>query len=135
MNEENRDERIRFRLTQAQEALREAKNLLVASLYRGTINRAYYAMFYSVLALTVREGIPLSKHSGAIAFFDKEFIKTNILPRDLSKKLHTGFDRRQISDYGEIWTVDQAEAETAYAEAVDFVTSIEAYIQSLPKTV
>jgi uncharacterized protein (UPF0332 family) len=134
MNEENRDERIRFRLAQAREALREAKNLLDAALYRGTINRAYYAMFYSILALTVREEISLSKHSGVIAFFDKEFIKTNILPRDLSKTLHMGFDRRQTSDYGEVWAIDQTEAETAYSEAVDFVDAIEAYIKSTPKT-
>jgi uncharacterized protein (UPF0332 family) len=130
MNEENRDERIRFRLTQATEVLREAKQLLDASLYRGAINRAYYAMFYSLLGLTVLKGISLSKHSGVIAFFDREFIKTKILPRELSKVLHVGFDRRQTSDYGEVWCVDQTEAELAYTEAVNFVNSVENYIQS-----
>ena len=134
MNEENRAERIRFRMTQAKEALMEAKQLLDASLYRGTINRAYYAMFYSILALTVLNGVSLSKHSGVIAYFDKEFIKTQILPRDLSKTLHLGFDRRQTNDYGEVWTVDRSEAESTYFEAVTFVNSIETYIYSSSKT-
>jgi hypothetical protein len=39
------------------------------------------------------------------------------------------------SDYGEVWTVNQAEAETAYSEAVDFVDAVESYIQAAPKIV
>jgi predicted nucleotidyltransferase len=42
---------VRYRIEQAQETLREAELLLGAAALRGAINRAYYAMFYALLAL------------------------------------------------------------------------------------
>lgn len=42
---------IRYRLQQAAESLTEAALLRDANAYRGTVNRAYYAMFYALLAL------------------------------------------------------------------------------------
>ncbi len=73
--------------------------------------------------------VVLSKHSQAIAFFDKEFVKTKIFPRELSRSLHLGFDQRQVTDYGDIWTVSQEEAETVFSEARLFVESIDGYLK------
>jgi uncharacterized protein (UPF0332 family) len=38
------------------------------------MNRLYYAMFYAVLALLQEKEMGTSKHSGAIALFDREFV-------------------------------------------------------------
>jgi uncharacterized protein (UPF0332 family) len=65
-----------------------------------------------------------------VAFFDREFVKTGALPRQLSKALHLGFERRSSNDYGEVWTVDADEAKTTIAEALNFVNAIEQFIQS-----
>ena len=73
---------IEMRLEQAHESLREANTLREAGLLRGTINRAYYAMFYAVLSLTALRQEITSKHSGVVAFFDRNFIKTGIFPRE-----------------------------------------------------
>ena len=120
---------VRLRLEQAHESLIEAETLKNNGLFRGTINRAYYAMFYAVMALAVQKNYVTSKHSGMITFFDKEYIKTNIFPAELSRSLHLGFDRRQSSDYGEIWTVDEEEASTGLDQAIAFVQAIEAYFK------
>jgi hypothetical protein len=48
----------------------------------------------------------------------------------LSPSLHLGFDRRQSSDYGEGWTVDEDEASLGLAQAIDFVQAIEAYLKN-----
>jgi uncharacterized protein (UPF0332 family) len=85
-------------------------------------------MFYTVLALGVFRQAVLSRHSQAIAFFDKEFVKTEIFPREFSRSLHLGFDLRQVSDYGDIWTVSQEEAETLFSEARVFVGGVEHYL-------
>ena len=128
MNEEIR-QAIRVRVGQARETLEEAGALREHGLWRGVINRSYYAMFYAVLALGVFLQVVLSKHSQAIAFFDKEFVKTGIFPRELSRSLHLGFDQRQVTDYGDIWTVSQEEAETVFSEARLFVESIDGYLK------
>ena len=128
MNEEIR-QAIRLRVGQARETLAEAEVLREHGLWRGVINRSYYGMFYAVLALGVSMQVALSKHSQAIAFFDKEFVKTGIFPRELSRSLHLGFDQRQVTDYGDIWTVSQEEAETVFSEARLFVESIDGYLK------
>ena len=59
---------LRYRMQQADETFHEAEILFNESAYRGTINRAYYAMFCAVLALLARRRLGTSKHSGAIAY-------------------------------------------------------------------
>jgi uncharacterized protein (UPF0332 family) len=119
----------RLRLEQARESLKEAKTLQENSLFRGTVNRAYYAMFYAVMALAAQKDYVAGKHSGMIAFFDREFVKTGIFPPAFSRSLHLGFDRRQSSDYGEVWAVDEAEAAAGVEEAAAFVREVEAYLK------
>ena len=41
-------------MEQARESLKEGETLKSHGLFRGTINRAYYAMFYAVMALAVQ---------------------------------------------------------------------------------
>jgi len=132
MNEEI-NQAVQLRLEQARETLEEADALREHELWRGVINRSYYAMFYAVLALGVYKQIILSKHSQAIAFFDKEFVKTGIFPRALSRSLHLGFDQRQVNDYGDIWAVNQEEAETIFSEARLFVESVDAFLKKQQK--
>ncbi len=42
---------ITYRIGQSYETLKEAEILFEQSAFRGAVNRAYYAMFYAVLAL------------------------------------------------------------------------------------
>jgi len=107
MTPEQLEALIRYRIEQAHETLREADILFAQSALRGTVNRAYYAMFYALLALLATQQLGTSKHSGAISLFDREFVKTGIFSRDLSRSLRMAFDRRQSYDYGEIIEVDE----------------------------
>ncbi len=119
---------VQYRMQQAQETIHEAEVLIGASAWRGAINRAYYAMFYAVLALAVIKQVDASKHSGAISFFDREYVKSGIFPKELSRSLHFAFERRQMHDYGEIARADQSESEETLADAKVFVAAIEDYL-------
>jgi len=121
---------VQLRLQQAKESLAEAKALFDVNLWRGTINRSYYAMFYAVLALAVQRQAITSKHSGLITFFDREFVKPGIFPKELSKAIHLAFQRRQEHDYGDVYAVSQEEAQQAYEEAHSFVDAIAQYFDS-----
>jgi len=118
-------------MEQAHETLREAEILLNESALRGTINRSYYAMFYALLALLATRQLGASKHSGAIALFDREFVKTGVFSRELSRSLHLIFDRRQTHDYGEIARVDHQIARETLADAKAFVAAIQSYLCSM----
>jgi uncharacterized protein (UPF0332 family) len=120
-----------YRVEQAHETLREAEILLNESALRGAINRAYYAMFYALLALLATKQLGTSKHSGALALFDREFVKTGVFPRELSRSLHLAFDRRQTHDYGEMTQVNRQLAEETLTDAQTFVAAVEAYLRSV----
>ena len=87
---------INYRLQRAQETLGDAHLLFEqsGSLW-SVINRAYYAMFYAVLALLASIGKGASKHSGVIALFDQHFVKPGHFPKEMSKAIHKVFDLRQ----------------------------------------
>ena len=131
MNQKHIDDLVRYRLDQADQSLLEAETLAQANLWHGVINRSYYAMFYAVLALTVVRGEVISRHTGVISFFDREFVKTGIFPKELSRLLHLGFERRQTNDYGEFSFIDQGEAELALSDAKTFIQTVKNYL--LPK--
>jgi uncharacterized protein (UPF0332 family) len=123
-------ELLRYRMEQAHETLREADILLNESALRGTVNRAYYAMFYALLALLATKRLGTSRHSGALALFDREFVKAGVFPPELSRSLHLAFERRQTHDYGEMIPITRQIAEETLADARRFVSAIDAYLRS-----
>ena len=90
---------IKYRCEEAIEALEDAELLIDSKRYRSAANRLYYAAFYAVLAVLLTKKLQYSKHSAVISFFDKEFIKTGILPKEYSRALHRAFYERQQDDY------------------------------------
>ncbi len=87
-------------------------------------------MFYATLALAILRQKTTSKHSGVIAFFDREFVKTGIFSKDLSKSFHLAFQRRQENDYGDIFTVNKDEASQSILDARLFVDTVEEYVKN-----
>lgn len=129
--DEEKSRIIHERMDEARETLIEAETLLAKDLRRGVINRSYYAMFYAVLALAASKRQAISKHTHAIAFFDKEFVRKGIFPKEISRSLHFGFEDRQTRDYGEIWEIDRADVEATFQDARKFVDAIENYLKHL----
>ncbi|MEZ4767370.1 MAG: HEPN domain-containing protein [Caldilineales bacterium] len=100
------DDRLRYRLGQAAESLREANLLLKVDVQRGAVKRTHNGMFYALQRLLATKQLGASRHSGAIGPFDRELITTGMVPRDLSRALHLVLDRRQIHDYGDMIDLD-----------------------------
>jgi len=119
-----RGDLIRYRLEQAAESLESAQILLGHGMLRPTVNRAYYAMFYAVLALLASEGRGTSKHSGAMALFDRDFVRTGVVRRELSSWLHKVFDLRQDADYAELVEVTPEQARIALERAEAFLAEV-----------
>ena len=117
---------IRYRMERARQTLNTAQILREQNADTASIvNRAYYAMFYAALALLATIGKETSKHSGVMALFDRHFVKTGILPKEMGKFLHTAFDARQTGDYEDKPEISRAMAGRILEFAVQFVDSIE----------
>ena len=116
----------RLRLESARKTLKDAPTLFErGGTPAGIINRAYYAMFYAALAMLVTVGRHSAKHSGVIALFDKEFVKENIIPKELGRMLHQAFESRMEGDYQDNAKVDRQLANEILESADKFVLAIE----------
>lgn len=118
-----------YRLDEAHEALSDAELLLDTGRYRSAANRLYYAAFYAAVAALLTRHLEFSRHSGVIAFFDKEFIHTGILPKEYSRTLHHAFNERQQDDYMPFVEMDPDELKQLLVSVRDMVNGISAYIK------
>jgi len=75
-------ELVCLRMERTKETLQDAKSLLDDRAFRSAINRFYYAVFYASRAVLALKRLDSAKHSGIIALFNKEFIKTEELHKD-----------------------------------------------------
>lgn len=119
---------VRYRLDQAEQSLRDARMLLSTHSCNAAVNRAYYAMFYAILALLCTRGLGTSKHRGAIELFDREFTRTGMFDRELTRWLHEAFDLRQRADYQDLMVVQRERAEETLHNAESFVAQIRKHL-------
>lgn len=117
MTEGNIADLVAYRMSQASETLRDA------------VNGAYYGMFHALLALLATRQLGTSRHSGAIALFDREFVKTGLFPLELSKSLHLAFDLRQTHDYGELAELHRPTVVAIVHDARTFVAAVASYLK------
>ena len=122
---------VEYRLDQADEALRAAASNRTEGLDRSAVNRAYYAMFYGVLALLAIEKKETSRHSGAMALFDQLFVKPGTVPKELSTWLHEAFALRQQVDYGTEPAPEAEEVAELLVEARQFVARVREQAEAL----
>lgn len=122
---------ISYRLDQADESLAAGRVLLEQGLFRASVNRSYYAMFYSVLALLTARKEETSKHGRAIALFDREFVKTGSVPKEFSRWLHEAFDLRQRSDYSPQFQTTEEDAKQILGHAASFVNEIKSKLADM----
>lgn len=127
------DDLIQYRLTSAHEKLQSAKVLLDVQLYKDSVGRSYYAIFSAIRAVLAMRQVDFSKHAGVIAYFQKEYIKTEIFDKKYSKYLQQAFQIRNSCDYDDFYIVSKLDAEEQYERATEIVTVVECYLKEVDK--
>lgn len=128
------DNLVNYRLDNAKEKLESAKLLLDGGKYRDSIGRSYYAIFTAVRAVLANDKVDFSKHSGVIAYFQKEYIKTGKFDVKYSRYLQTAFQIRNSCDYDDFFIASKQDAEEQYSRAMEFYEEIHKYLVKWLKT-
>lgn len=115
---------IKYRLELADAVIEEVEILINNKLTRVAINRIYYGMFYSLLALAVKHNFKTSKHAQIIGWFNKNFVHTGIFPLKYGKIIQDAFEQRNEADYGQFNEFNIEEVRERYAEMIDFIATI-----------
>ena len=74
-----------YRIEKAQNDLKAAKFLLEQKLFSQSLNRSYYAIFHITRALLALDEFESRKHTGIIAYFNKEYIAKGIFDKRFAK--------------------------------------------------
>lgn len=122
-----------YRIQTSKEALKSAKILFGAEEYKGANNRAYYAIFYGINAIHALNGKAYRRHKDAIGNFNKEYVKTEIFPREVGRKIGEAEEIRHASDYDDFYIASREEAERQIVSAEEFIQLVENYCISLLK--
>ena len=86
------------RLEQAKEDLIAVKTLYDLNLFKSANNRAYYAIFHGVRAVLALEWIDFKKHKDVQAYFNKNYVNTEIFPKTMGRKISIATTMREDSD-------------------------------------
>ena len=82
-----RKDLVLYRLQTAKADLKSARILLAAEEYKGANNRAYYAIFHAINAIHALSEKSYKRHKDAIGNFNKDYVKTDIFPREMGRKI------------------------------------------------
>ena len=118
----------RYRFSQSEEALTDATTLLNSGSYKASVNRSYYAIFHSLRSVTALDEFDSSKHSGVIAYFNKEYVKEGIFDKSISKILDASFRLREKADYEDFYIVSKESAEEQLERAKILIEEIRKYL-------
>ena len=103
-----------YRMERAFEMLIAAEDNLKIGQYKTSLNRSYYVIFHAMRAANIIKGFDSSKHSGVIAFFNKEYLKENIIDRKMSPIIKNSSFFREKSDYDDFFIASKKDAENQY---------------------
>lgn len=118
----------KHRLEQAKEDLKASKLLYDTKLFKSANNRAYYSIFHSMKAILALEPIDFKRHKDVIAYFNKNYIHTEIFPKNMGRRISDASRIREDSDYDDEFIVKPEDTLAQIETAEEMIKVTEEYI-------
>lgn len=119
----------RHRLNVAREDLDTAHLTFEAGQYRGANNRAYYSIFHTICAVLAKDGIAFKRHKDTLGYFNKNYVQTEIFPRELGRKIIKAEEIRHASDYDTFYIASKEVTAQQIETAVRLLELAEKYLE------
>lgn len=120
---------VLYRIETSKSDIKAAEILLSAREFRGANNRAYYGIYHAISAIHALDGNAYKRHKDALANFNKNYVKTEIFPRKLGKRIVEAEEIRHASDYDDFYLATKEEAEEQIQTAKELVKLVEDYVR------
>ena len=130
LSEKDRNELIKYRIEQAKETFSVIDLLIENKKYPTALNRIYYGIFYSLLALGLKYKFETSKHQQLIGWFNKEFIHSGKIEKKFGKTLREAFENRTICDYDAFVEFEREDLIELYEEMKSFISRLETFLKT-----
>lgn len=112
---------VQQHLKSAEGFLRESEYLFSGGFFRGTVGRAYYAMFHAATALLLHKEIERSSHHAIISAFGECVARPGLVDPKLHKYFIEAFTLRNDCDYLAPFEPDESQARITLERAREFV--------------
>ena len=128
IEKDNKQDLANYRIKQANDTIEVVELLIRNERYPSAVNRIYYGMFYSLLALALKSEFESSKHQQLIGWFNKEFIKTKKIDTDFGRILKISYENRTKGDYDSFIEFDKEQVLQLFEEMKRFIVEIEKHL-------
>lgn len=122
-------ELAKYRFETSQEDLYDEKLMFENGRYKNSLNRGYYAIFHAIRAVNALDGFDSSKHSGVIAHFNQEYVKSGVFPKEVSKLIKEASENREKADYLDFFIASKDEAQKQITRAEKVIEYIGNYLK------
>ena len=128
MNHKISKELSKHRLEQAKEDLEAGYLLYEKKFYKSANNRAYYSIFHAIRAVLALEKKDFKRHKDVLAYFNQHYLKTEIFPKNISKKISQASKVREDSDYDDEFEPSPEETKLQIETARELINLVEQYL-------
>ena len=119
---------VKYRIDNAVKTLGEIETLISLKYYNTAANRMYYACYYAACALLIANKINTKSHDGVRQMFSQHFIKTGVLPLQLSRTYSVLFKQRTSGDYDDMFDNTVDSVTELYPQAKEFISTVKAKV-------
>lgn len=130
MNSKISKELVMHRIEQSKSDLADAKLLYNNNSYLSANNRAYYSIFHAIRAVLALEPIDFKKHKDVLAYFNKNYVNTEIFPKTIGKRIIQANRIREDSDYDDEYVAKPEATEAQIKTAEELIKLVDEYIKN-----
>ena len=131
-NDQIREELVRNWLAKTGEALSSAATMLETDHLVAAMNRLYYACFYAVTALLLKDGKQFARHSTVRGEFNRSYVKPGLVDQKWGDFYRDLFTDRQKGDYTPLAAFEASDVKARLAKARQFIQRIRDLIGGRP---
>lgn len=119
----------KYRIQESKDTLKVASNCLKDGFYKDAINRSYYSAFYAIKAVLALGTVDFKRHKDVVAYFNKEYVATEIFSREVGRRLATLKQLREKSDYDDFYIASKEKAAEQVETAEYVLEEVEKYLK------
>lgn len=134
MLDDRKNDLCEYRLKAAKETLEVAEECYNGNHLKDAINRSYYASFYAIKALLAIEGIDFKRHKDVVAYFNKQYVASEIFSKDIGRKLAHLQQKREKSDYDDFYVASKEETIAQTSAAKEIICAVENYLKQISRS-
>ena len=123
----------KYRLERAKEEYETAQLLYKENKLLAANNRAYYSIFYSIRAVLAMEKIDFKKNKDVLAYFNKNYVKTEIFPRQIGRRIVLASKIREDSDYDDEYEPSSEATYSQIETSRELIELVEKYLKKYEK--